>query len=35
MNIQKHILIDKSNRFAGLYPCEGFGRCMCYYEQVN
>ena len=35
MNNQKHILIERSDRFAGLYPYECFGRCMCFYKQVN
>jgi hypothetical protein len=35
MNSQKHILLERSDRFAGLYPCGRFGRCMCFYEQLN
>jgi hypothetical protein len=35
MNNQKHILIERSDRFAGLYPCGLFGRYMFVYKPVN
>lgn len=35
MNKQKHILLERSDRFAGVYPCGLFGRCMCCYKSVN
>jgi hypothetical protein len=35
MNNQKHILLERSDRFAGVYPCGCFGRCMCFYKKMN
>ncbi len=35
MKNQKHILLNRSDRFEGIYPFGLFGRCRCFYEAIN